>query len=913
MISYLPTDPLLATKLCPPRLRLHLLHRPRLIQQLQHGLEHTLILLSAPAGSGKSTLLADWLTSSGLPVAWLSLEPEDNEPTRFFSYLLAALQSYDPQLGREVQRLLHPLYPPLWETMLTVLINELNRRSVSQQCAILVLEDYHVITTEAIHSALAFLLEHLPPQFHLVLSTRQDPPLPLARLRGQGALLELRATDLCFTRQETATFLTEIMGLPLSSEDSTRLQVRTEGWITGLQLAAHSLQHHDDPAAFIAAFSGSHHYVADYLLDEVLSRQAPHVQDFLLHTSLLERLSAPLCDAVCGMDGSQAVLDFLEHANLFLIPLDDKGQWYRYHYLFAQALRQRLQRTAPSLVAELHHRASHWYEQHGLVAEAVSHAIAATAFEEAVRLIEQYAESLILNGQVQKLCLWLQVLPAPLILAHPILSFTHAIALIYTKQWELALARLQAVERRFSFDEDNRQDKQGQAILGYLTMCRSLLARFSGDLERYVDLIRRVLELLPDMEATPFPCVLRVGAVIGMASVYLVNGDVTATTESQLTHIAASTSASNFPLAAFRVLILLARLHLLQGRLHQAAATYVDALQVIQPEEKSVLGNSSHYYFGLGDLLCEWNELERAEQHLTQGMDLISTSVIDADDLWLGYAALTRLEMARGRCDQALATLDDFEQLSQQRPIAPALKAQCAAIRARVELARGNLQAALHWAATSGPSVTDTFSYLSEREYLALVRVRIAEARLTQGSALLVEVLGLLELLLADAEAKGRMHSVLEVLVLRALALEVQGDHPGVLSTLSRVLTLAEPEGYVRLFLDEGPPMMVLLHEAQRRGLAPGYIARVLQAWNEPEAMDIHVPTHHPCLPVEPLTARERDVLQLLLEGASNREIATHLTVSVNTAKKHISNICHKLNAQSRAQAIAKARTFQLL
>ncbi len=324
LLSYLPTDPLLATKLCLPRLRPHVLHRPRLIQQLQYGLEHTLILLSAPAGSGKSTLLTDWLTCSELPVAWLALEPQDNEPTRFFSYLLAALQSYDPQVGREVQRLLHSMYPPTWETVLTVLLNELDRGSVSQHCAILVLEDYHVITAEAIHSALAFVLEHLPPQFHLVLSTRQDPPLPLARLRGQG------------------TF---------------------------------------------AAFSGSHHYVVDYFLDEVLSRQAPEVQDFLLHTSLLERLSAPLCDAVCVMDGSQALLDFLEHANLFLVPLDDEGQWYRYHHLFAQALRQRLQRTVPALIPDLHHRACCWYEQHGLVAEAVPHAIAATAFKEAARLI----------------------------------------------------------------------------------------------------------------------------------------------------------------------------------------------------------------------------------------------------------------------------------------------------------------------------------------------------------------------------------------------------------------------------------------------------------------------------------------------------------------------------------------------
>ena len=376
-LAHPPVDPLLATKLHVPRPRPHLVHRPCLIQRLQLGMERALILISAPVGFGKTTLLSDWLASSAIPVAWLSLEPQDNEPARFLSYLLAALQSYDPHLGTIRQVLHHQ--PPSMESMLTLLINGLLlRRATIQEHFVLVLDNYQVITNEYIHRALSFLLEHLPPRMHLVLATREDPPLPLAQLRGRDDLLELRATDLRFTQEEAATFLREVMGLPLSTEESALLQARTEGWITGLQLAAFSLQGRDDPETFITAFSGSHHYVVDYLLEEVLNRQSEAVQDFLLQTCILDRLSAPLCDAVREQGGSQVLLDFLERANLFLVALDDQGQWYRYHRLFAESLRQRLQQTDPALSTNLHQRAGRWYEQHGLFAEAVSHALAAS-------------------------------------------------------------------------------------------------------------------------------------------------------------------------------------------------------------------------------------------------------------------------------------------------------------------------------------------------------------------------------------------------------------------------------------------------------------------------------------------------------------------------------------------------------
>jgi len=927
VISGLPTDPLLATKLHAPRPRPHLVHRPRLLQRLQQGLEQTLILLSAPAGFGKSTLLADWLTACTIPAAWLSLEPRDNDPARFLSYLLAALQTSDPQLGASEQALLHPLHRASLESVLTLLINNLQARTTGDhEHIVLVLDNYHVITNRSIHHALSFLLEHLPPQLHLVLATREDPPLPLAQLRGRDDVLELRAADLRFTHEETATYLVEVMGLPLSAEECALLQARTEGWITGLHLAALSLLNHDDRASFIKAFSGSHHYVMDYLLEEVLSRQRKAVQDFLLQTALLERLCAPLCDAVRAQDGSQTLLDFLEHANLFLIPLDDERQWYRYHHLFAETLRQRLQQTAPTLVPELHRRASRWYEQHGLFAEAISHALAAPAPEEAARLIEQCIWTFVLGNQMRALYEWLQALPESLVLAHPALGLLYALALMYTNHWEAASACLQTLERGVG---DGSDMQEGRSLLGQVVACRSLLARLSGDLEEYVVLAQRALDLLPETDTTPLMRLLRGGALLGAAHAYLVSGDVTSASEHLLARTLAFARASaDYQLLIPRGLPLLARLQALQGRHTQAAVTYAEVVQLVKrPEEVQMLADSPAYSFGLGDLLREWNELEAAEHHLARGMDLIRGMVsIDADKVWLGYAALARLRQAQGKDDQALATLDIFLQRAQQCHFAPVLLAQCAALRAQLELVRGQLQAARHWAESSGLSANDDLrylpprqdspiyrGYLREREYLTLARVRIAEERVSPTETGLSAVLGLLERLLGEAEANMRMHSVLEILLLRALALEVQGDRTGALAALGRALALAEPEGYLRLFLDEGPPVLALLHEAQRHGLAPGYVAKLLAAGCKTRSTDSHRQASQPSSLMEPLTARERDVLRLVLDGASNREIAHQLTLSVNTAKKHVLNICGKLNVQRRAQAIAKAQTLHLL
>jgi LuxR family maltose regulon positive regulatory protein len=694
----------------------------------------------------------------------------------------------------------------------------------------------------------------------------------------------------------------------------------------------------------------------------VLHQQPAAIQDFLLHTCILERLCGPLCDAVRGLTGSQAMLDILEQANLFLLPLDDERHWYRYHPLFAQVLRQRLQQTIPTLVPTLHRRASGWYEQRRLFAEAISHALAAPAFEEAARLIEQCTERFLLGNQAQTLCEWLQALPEPLVLARPALCLTHALALIYTNNWEMASARLQAIEQSLGTGRD-MLDADERVLLGQITAGRSLLARLSGDLERCVALAHRAVDLLEDAQMTPLSLLLRLTALLGAARSYLVSGDVTKAVEDRFTHTIACTRTFNSRLATFRVLTLFARLQVMQGRLHQAAATYAEAVQLGGPEEWRVFIDSPSYSFGMASLLCEWNDLEVAREHLARGMDLIGTHMLEAEEAWLGYAALARLELSRGRDDEALAMLDAFLQLAHHRHIAPVLLAQAAATKAHIKLARDNLPAALRWAATSGLSLNDPLGrdecgpfrrdecgpfgrdecgpyYPREREYLTLARVRIAEARGNAGGVCLSEVQVLLGRLLADAEAKGRMQSVLEILLLRALALEVQGDRKGALAVLGRVLAWAEPEGYVRLFLDEGPPMMALLRQAKLQGIAPGYSARLLAIWNEPRAgrpqgyaphpsrgeplrsppdLQWSPPDREPSVPrrapslVEPLTCREREVLRLLLDGASNREIACQLVLSVNTVKKHVLNICGKLNTQSRTQAIVKAQALHLL
>ena len=904
----LPSRHLLTTKISIPPARSNIVPRPRLTQQMNAAIQGPLTFIVAPAGWGKTTLLHAWHADASCmnwPLAWVSLDAGDNDSIRFWTYVATALNLVHPGLGMLPLTLLQATPPPPIKVVLTFLLNVLVPLSTE---TVLVLDDYHLIEAESIHDALSYLVEHLPANIHLVIASRHDPPLPLARLRGRGLLSELRADHLRFTSQETTTFLTEVMGLPLSREQVSTLQARTEGWIAGLHLAALSLQGRTDVAGFIAAFSGSHRYVGDYLIEEVLSHQPAAIQDFLVQTCILDRLSGPLCDAVRGRDDSQSLLESIERNNLFLIALDDVRQWYRYHQLFAEVLRSRLQQQQPMLLPELHHRASLWCEQHDLPDEAVTHALAVPDSERAADLIEQRVQFSTFPCQLQTLLGWLNRLPDALIRRRPILCIMHALALMYKNQVEEALARLQDAEQCL---QEEMPAEQRRAILSHVASLRSQVARSIGDSERCAILAQQALDMLLEAEVTyPMLPVLAIARVNAL-NTYVVDGDVTLATEQRAEATAVSVRASGDLRAILRGMSSLARLQVLQGRLRQAAATYTQAAQLFLKDGglQTLLG-CAFYCFGVGDLLREWNQLDLAERHLRQGITPDwGMLMMDAVGVTGCYLALACLQQARGERIQALETFDAFARIAHQYGFVSHLVTHGAAVRAQVELAQGNLAAAIQWAETSGLSARDDLSYSREREYLTLARVRIAQGQAQPAGPFLLEALALLERLLEDAEPKARMRSVIEILLLRALALEAQGKQDEALRTLGRALALAEPGGYIRLFLDEGAPMLVLLRQAHARQITPGYVVTLLEAAGE---QVIPTPLRSSWL-MESLTARELEVLRLMVDGASNREIADRLVLSVNTVKKHVSNLCGKLGVQSRAQAIAKARTLQLL
>ena len=900
-------DLLLATKLALPRPRTQLIPRSHLVERLQQGVAGALTLVSAPAGFGKTTLLAQWRASTRAPVAWLSLEPEDNEPVRFLTYFIAALQRLDSHLGARAQTWLSLPQPAELATVLTLLTNDL--LGWQGEDFVLVLDDYHVITATPIHRILTHLLEHLPPQIHLIIATRSDPPLPLARLRARGHLTELRAAELRFEAAETGAFLAEVMGLRLLQEEVTTLQTRTEGWITGLQLAALSLQGRADVASALAAFTGSHRFVLDYLSEEVLSRQPAEVQTFLLQTAMLSRLSGSLCDAVTGQEQSQAMLESLERANLFVIALDDVRGWYRYHHLFADLLRSRLQKAMPASLPELHRRASRWYEVHDVILEAVHHAILAPDLERTVRLIEEHRHSLVLRGQARTVLAFLHAFPDERIQRHPSLCLSQGLLLTLTGQLPEALIRLQVAEQSASFIAEERE---AQAFLHQVAALQAYVLFFQGDLESSVALAEQASDHLAHC-----PVEVREGARVIAAHRVLLSGDVSRVGEPSPARLGSALSTGN-DLSAMETLLdltgilLQARLLRLRWRLRQAAATYeqMGQMQQVQGdhEEAPIYPGSC---FGLGELSYEWNDLDTAEHLLEQGREALHGSpTLAADAIAQGYATLARLHQVRHKPDSALALVEEFVKLAQTRQFAPAQLAFASAVRARLAVMQGDLTEAVHWADASGLSASDDPCYSREQEYLTFARVRIAQGRLDPAGPFLAEALRLLERWREDAEAKARTDSILEILVLQSLAFFAGSAHrTQALPALERALLLGEQEGYIRLFVDEGEPMVALLHQAYAHRIAPDSVVTLLSAFGEQAKAS---PSRAFPL-VEPLTERELAVFRLLVRGLSNAEIARELIITVGTVKRHVNSIYGKLGVNSRAQAIARAQALHVL
>jgi LuxR family maltose regulon positive regulatory protein len=920
-------EPLLATKLFIPRPPLNLVPRPHLVEKLDAGLDRKLTLISAPAGFGKTTLLSTWIqrlqapgkmseVAHTLPVAWLSLDEGDNDLARFLAYLVTALQTIWPGLGEGVLRALQSPQSPPTDTALVVLINEIVAMPIGGVIRppphVLVLDDYHAITAQPVHDILAFLVDHLPfpPQgLHLVLATRADPRLPLARWRSRGQMAEVRAHDLRFRRDEAGAFLSQVMGLRLSTEEIDRLEARTEGWIAGLQLAALSLQGRQEVSSFIQTFAGDDRYVIDYLVEEVLQRQPAAVQGFLLQTAVLDRLCGSLSDAITAQAGSQVILERLERGNLFIVPLDGRRLWYRYHHLFRDVLRHRMRQALPDRVEELHRRAACWYEEHGFAADAVGHALAGGEFETAARLIERTAWTLLSRGEMTTLLGWLDKLPDEFEIARPQLGLIRAWALVAAMELDAAQALLARLERAIDAVPTSVHPRlvpgeaQTQGIKGELAAVRATLASMWGDASAAIEFSRDALARLPRETV-----LLRGVIANSLGAAHDSLGDAHQATRAFAEAAQYSQTAGN-TLIALIALGNLARLQETQGRLHEAEETCRQALQFAAeqgPGPQPAVGTA---HVELGRLLCEWNDLESASYHLRQGIELGKQSGI-AELVAAGHVSLARVYQARGDIGGALQVTNEARHLVQQYSVSVGLVAQVAACQARLWVLQESWEAADRWARESGLDVDDPASYVRHGEYVALARLLIARQNPDDAATLLGR-------LLQAAQTQGRMGQAVELLVLQALALRLQDKVPNAVAALARALSLGEPEGYVRTFVDEGAPMALLLRRAVARGIAPNYAASLLAALDQEMqgAARSRVALGEPCQPtlVEPLSGRERQVLHLLAVGLTNREIAEELVVTVGTVKWHVHNIYGKLGVRSRTQAIARARESSLL
>jgi ATP/maltotriose-dependent transcriptional regulator MalT len=914
------TTPLLATKFYVPRSRRGLVPRPRLSERLDRGAASKLMLVSAPAGFGKTTLLAEWLVA-GPPApthersaAWLSLDQGDNDPASFWAYVIAAVRTVAPKVGASTLTLLQSPEPPPIQTVLTTLLNDLG---VLASDLVLVLDDFHLIDARDVQDGMAFLLEHLPPQIHLVIASRADPALPLARLRARGELVEIRAADLRFTPDEAATYLNGVMGLALTAGDVAALEGRTEGWIAALQLAALSMQRRDDVAGFIAGFAGDDRYIVDYLVEEVLQRQPQNVRSFLLSTSIMSRLSGSLCDAVTGQGGGKAMLDALDRANLFLVQLDDRRQWYRYQHLFGDVLRAHLLEEQPDRVHELHVRASAWYERNGERSEAIRHALAGRDFTRAADLVELAIPAMRKSRQEATLRRWIEELPGELVHVRPVLSVGYAGTLILGGELDGVEARLEDAERWLDTSTDTHVGTEassaGMVVVDHeefrglpatIELYRAAQALARGDVIGTVRHARQALELAPEQDQ------LRRASASGMLGLASwTSGDLEAAHRAYSDCLTGLRRAGHVA-DTFGCSIAMADIRRSQGRLGDAMRTYEQALQLASEQGGSVLRGTADMYVGMSELHRERNDLPAATQHLLHSQEL-GEHIGLPQNPYRWRVAMARIREAEGDLGGALDLLNEAEHLyvsdyfPNVRPV-PAL-------RARVLVAQGALGEALGWAREQGLSVDDDLSYLREFEHITLSRVLLARHTEEHSEGSMHDATRLLERLLSMAEEGGRTGSVIEILVLQALAHQTQGDLPAALVPLKRAVTLSEPEGYVRVFVDEGPPMAALLGAAARaahgeqKGIGPGYVRRLLAAVNKTEGK---APVKQGL--IEPLSARELDVLRLLGTDLDGPGIARELIVSLSTVRTHTQNIYAKLGVNNRRAAVRQAEELNL-
>ena len=880
IINFRMSEPLLLTKLYIPPPRDKIVLRPRLVERINEGLQRKLTLISAPAGFGKTTLVSEWIAGCDQKVTWLSLDEEDNDPARFLIYLVSALQMIKANIGAGALAVFQSPQPPPTESILTALLNEI---TTVPDNFILVLDDYHVIDSKPVDHVLTFLLDHLPPQMHLVITTREDPSLPLARYRARNQLTELRAADLRFQTDEAADFLNRVMGLNLKDTDIAALEARTEGWIAGLQLAAISMQGHQDAASFIQSFTGSHHFVLDYLVEEVLQQQSENIQTFLLRTSILDRLCGPLCDAVLGSPSpsGQETLEYLERANLFIVPLDNERRWYRYHHLFGELLLKRLHQSislfkgdAESSVNELHIRASQWYEVNSLEIEAFYHAAAANDVERAARLVEGKGVPLHYRGVVGPVLHWLESLPALVLDARPSLWVMYASLLMFNGQSTGIEQKLKAAESSLQSTElDNRTHD----LVGQIASMRALLAVPSNQIETIIAQSRRALEfLLPDN----LP--VRTTTTWALGKAYELQGNRVAASQAYTEAISLGQACGNmmFTLAATTSL---GNLQETENQLYLAAETYRRVLSLFGDQPQPF---TSAAHLGLARIFYEWNDLDAAVQHGQQSLQL-SRQVENTGTVASCRLFLARLKLAQGDVAGAAVILAEADHFVRQHNFA-GQTLEVAAAQVLTLLHQGNLSAAAHLVQTHELPISQARVHLAQRDPSAALAVLVRYRQ--------------------QVEAKGWADERLKVMVLQAVTHHANGEKDRAVQLLEEALVLAEPGGFIRIFVDEGPPMAALLREAAKHGSVSNYVRQLLAAFGKVEGR-----TPVTQLLIEPLSEREFEILRLLGTEMSGPEIARELMISLNTMYTHTKSIYNKLEVNNRRMAIRRAEELHLL
>lgn len=879
-----------------PPIRSKVVIRPRLIERLNEGLYRRLTVISASAGFGKTTLVSEWLANCDRPVAWLSLDEADNDPICFLRYLFTALQTIAKNIGEGLFGLLHSPQLPI-ESILTTLLNEI---TAIPHPFVLVLDDYHVIKSGPIDNVISLLLERMPPQMHLVIATREDPRLPLARLRARDQLTEVRTTDLRFNHSEAAEFLDQVMSLDLSSEDISLLETRTEGWIAGLQLAALSMKGNNDPSSFIQSFKGSHHFIVDYLVEEVLQQQSVSIQAFLLRTSILDRLCGPLCDAILrrGAAGNQSpifsgqeTLEYLERANLFIVPLDNERRWYRYHHLFADLLRKKLYQSITTnhlgedktYVAELHIRASIWYEHNGLVIEAFHHAAAANNTERAARLMEGEGMPLLFRGAVAPVMNWLGSLPNEELDAKPSLWVMYASALLMVGQMASVEQKLQAAEKALQGAE---QDGKNQDLIGHIASIRATVAVSKHDAETIMTESHRALKYLK-----PDNLPVRTATTWALGYAYQLQGNRAAASKAYSEALSISQRIGHMMITIMATLGL-GNIHEVENKLHVAAETYQRVLDMTGDPPLPI---ACEAHLGLARIYYEWNDLDAAMVHGQQTVQL-AKQFEQTDRVVAGWVFLARLKLTRGEVNEAATIIAKADHDARQHHFVNQIF-DINAAHVLVLLHQGNLAEA---------------SQLAQKHENHISQARVNLAQGDTSAALMI-----LESFRKQLEAKDLKDDQLKVMVLLAVALHKHGENLKAKQLLLDALTMAEPGGFIRIIVDEGIPMYKLLCEAASHEIMPIYVGKLLAEFEAVE-LKSEVQADQRLIQsmkslIEPLSERELEVLRLIAQGLSNRQISERLFLALSTIKGHNRIIFDKLQVTRRTEAVAQARKLGLL